>query len=346
MAKKSKKKQSWAARHALGILITTIAIVVIFIALLAFAFIPYSGDTAWVYVPKGSTTVAVRDSLKTNTGSSMGTRVYMLWQLMHGTPTRAHGAYEIKAGETALSIARRLQTGRQTPVKVRFNSTRTISQLSEKIASQLEFTPEEFEGAIADVLPEKGFNKATYPAAFIPDTYEFYWSAAPENVVKRLLDYRNNFWNEERQSKAKSLGLSKVDVSTVASIIEEETAKSDERPKVARLYLNRLNKGMKLQADPTVKFATGDFALRRIKGEHLKIASPYNTYQVTGLPPGPIRVASGKAIDDVLNAPHHNFLYMCAKEDFSGYHNFATDYATHQANARRYQAELNKRNIH
>ncbi|WP_289825880.1 endolytic transglycosylase MltG, partial [uncultured Duncaniella sp.] len=121
--------------------------------------------------------------------------------------------------------------------------------------------------------------------------------------------------------------------------------KKDERPLVARLYLNRLNKGMRLQADPTVKFAVGDFKLRRIRGEHLRVSSPYNTYKVEGLPPGPIRVPTASALDDVLNAPHHNYIYMCAKEDFSGYHNFATDYATHQANARRYQKALNQRNI-
>jgi UPF0755 protein len=131
----------------------------------------------------------------------------------------------------------------------------------------------------------------------------------------------------------------------VASIVEEETAKSDERPKVARLYLNRLAKGMKLQADPTVKFAVGDFSLQRITGKHIATDSPYNTYRVNGLPPGPIRIVDRRTVDDVLNAPQHGYIYMCAKEDFSGYHNFATDFATHQANARRYQAELNKRNI-
>ncbi len=164
-------------------------------------------------------------------------------------------------------------------------------------------------------------------------------------MVRRLLDYRNRFWSKERRSKAASLGLTPSQVATIASIVEEETAKADEKPKVARLYLNRLKKGIKLQADPTVKFATGDFTLRRITGKHLAIESPYNTYKVNGLPPGPIRIPAAATIDAVLNAPKHDYIYMCAKEDFSGYHNFASDYATHMANARRYQAELNRRGI-
>lgn len=346
---RKKEKQSWLHRHSLGVMIAVIAFFVIIGSVLAFAFIPYGGsdnDSDWVYIPSTSTTAAVKDSLKTNLGSSMGTRVYMLWKLMGGSPEKSQGAYEIRKGQTALNISRRVATGRQTPVKVSFNGTRTMEQLSRRIASQLQCTPEEFLEACAEILPENGFSRQNFPAAFIPDSYEFYWSASPRNVVRRLLDYRNRFWNDERRTKAKALGLTPTEVATVASIVEEETSKRDERPLVARLYLNRLNKGIKLQADPTVKFATGDFSLRRITGKHLTIQSPYNTYRVSGLPPGPIRVPAGSTLDAVLNAPHHDYIYMCAKEDFSGYHNFAKDYATHLANARRYQAELNRRNIH
>ena len=347
--KKTQRNNGWLARHSLGVMIGVLTFIAIILSIFAFAFIPFSGGREggeWIYVPRESTVAQVKDSLKTHLGSSMGTRVYMMWRLMGGSPTRAEGAYRVDHGQTALATARRMATGRQTPVTVTFNGTRTFSQLADRIASQLECEPDEFMEACMDVLPARGFSKATFPAAFIPDTYEFYWSASPDNVVRRLLDYRDRFWTDERVNKAKSLGLSKVEVATLASIIEEETAKADERPKVARLYLNRLSRGMKLQADPTVKFAVGDFALRRIRGNHLAVNSPYNTYKVEGLPPGPIRVPTAAAMDAVLNAPAHPYIYMCAREDFSGYHNFASDYASHMANARRYQAELNRRNIH
>lgn len=335
-------------RHSLGVMIGIIAVFVAAVSAFAFVFIPYSGHdgkSEWIYIPRGITQGAVKDSMKLKLGSSMGTRVYVIWKLMGGDSERSQGAYKVSPGQSALSISRRVALGRQTPVEVRFNGTRTMDQLARRIASQLQCTPEEFTEACDEVLPDSGFNRAGYPAAFIPDSYEFYWSAAPGNVVRRLLDYRNRFWDKERRAKASALGLTPVEVATIASIVEEETAKADEKPKVARLYLNRLKKGIKLQADPTVKFASGDFGLRRITGKHLAIESPYNTYRIQGLPPGPIRVPAGATIDAVLNAPKHDYIYMCAKEDFSGYHNFASDYATHMANARRYQAELNRRGI-
>ena len=346
---KKKKQQSWLHRHSLGLLIGVIALFAAGVSVLTFVFIPYSGrdgNSEWIYIPKDISQAAVKDSMKSSLGSSMGTRVYVIWKLMGGNSERSQGAYKVSPGQSALGISRRIAHGRQTPVEVRFNGTRTMKQLSERIASQLQCTPQEFMEACEDVLPDSGFTRQNFPAAFLPDSYEFYWSASPHNIVKRLLDYRNRFWNKERRAKAAALGLSPAEVATVASIVEEETAKADEKPKVARLYLNRLRKGMKLQADPTVKFATGDFKLRRILGKHLAIESPYNTYKHTGLPPGPIRVPASATIDAVLNAPKHNYIYMCAKEDFSGYHNFASDYQTHIANARRYQAELNRRGIH
>ncbi|MCM1076794.1 MAG: endolytic transglycosylase MltG [Bacteroides sp.] len=343
-----KKQQSWIYRHSLGLLIGIIALFVAAISVLAFVFIPYTGSEGvneWIYIPRGISQSAVKDSMKSNLGSSMGTRVYMIWKLMGGNSEVSQGAYKVSPGQSALDISRRVARGRQTPVDVRFNGTRTMQQLSERIASQLQCTPQEFLDACDEVLPDSGFTRAGYPAAFIPDSYEFYWSATPHNIVRRLLDYRNRFWNKDRRAKAAALGLTPAEVATIASIVEEETAKADEKPKVARLYLNRLKKNIKLQADPTVKFASGDFTLRRITGKHLAIESPYNTYINPGLPPGPIRVPSGSTIDAVLNAPKHDYIYMCAKEDFSGYHNFASDYATHLANARRYQAELNRRGI-
>ena len=247
---------------------------------------------------------------------------------------------------TALRVAQNLRKKRQTPVRFTFNNIRTLSQLAERAGMVMEFTPDEFLEACDSVLPKRGYRSGDeYTAAFLPDSYEFYWTASPYKVVSALADTRDRFWNEQRRSAARRLGLRPVEVAVVASIVEEETADDKERGTVARLYLNRLQKGMKLQADPTVKFAVGDFSLRRITARHLAVESPYNTYRVNGLPPGPIRIVDATTLDGVLDAPKNPYIYMCAREDFSGYHNFASDYSPHMANARRYQAELNKRNI-
>ena len=305
----------------------------------------YDGGDVWVYVPKESTVAAIADSLHNTLGATYGDRVFEVWKLAKGKPSTAHGAYLIKNGDRVIDIARRLKRGAQTPVKVTFNNIRLFNELPELIASQMEFEADDFVNACATVLPEAGFKKEGFIAAFLPDTYEFYWTSGAEATVKRLLEYRNKFWNDERRAKAKAIGLTPVEVATIASIAEEETAAADERPVVARLYLNRLKIGMKLQADPTVKYAVGDFGLRRILNRHLETVSPYNTYHIAGLPPGPIRMPYASTIDGVLNAPQHNYLYMCAKEDFSGRHNFATNLSAHNANAARYREALNKRGI-
>lgn len=320
------------------------AIVAVLAWVFVFATKSYHGDKQWVYIPNSATEQSVRDSLESHLGT-VGTNAFVLWRLMDGSLSAAHGAYLFKSGDNAIGISRKIKQGRQTPVKVTINNVRTIRQLSQRVAAKMEWDSGDFIAACNKVLPEAGFKVAEYPAAFLPDTYEFYWTASAETVVSKLLDYRNRFWNDERRNKAKSLGLTPVKTATLASIVEEETNVADERPIVARLYLNRLEKGMMLQADPTVKFAVGDMSIRRIVGKHLAVESPYNTYRNAGLPPGPIRVAEKSAIDAVLDAPEHRYIYMCAKEDFSGRHNFATDYVTHQRNAARYRTELNRRNI-
>ncbi|MCD7816338.1 MAG: endolytic transglycosylase MltG, partial [Bacteroides sp.] len=190
-----------------------------------------------------------------------------------------------------------------------------------------------------------GYSTETLPCLFIPNTYEVYWTMTPEAFVKRMQKEHDRFWNEERKAKAQSIGLTPEEVATLASIVEEETANNAEKPMVAGLYINRLHADMPLQADPTVKFALQDFGLRRILHTHLETDSPYNTYKHTGLPPGPIRIPSIQGIESVLNYTRHNYLYMCAKEDFSGTHNFAATFSQHLANARKYQRELNRRKI-
>jgi len=349
MNKPKKRKTSgpgFVVRHSMSILIAGIAATLIVISAAIFCFQGYSGQDAGLHFVGGQTSEAVKDSLKAKLGSAMGFKVYLLWRLQGGDADALRGGYVAHHGQSAFSIGRALAKGRQTPVRVTFNNVRTMEQLAERITRNIDATPQEFLEACDSVLRVKGFKPEEYPAAFLPDTYEVYWTVTPAELVGKLVGIRNKFWSPERMAKADALGLLPVEVATLASIVEEETAKADERPKVARLYLNRLARGMKLQADPTVKFATGNFAARRINSRMLSFVSPYNTYRVNGLPPGPIRIPEGATIDAVLDAPRHPYIYMCAREDFSGYHNFATDYATHSANARRYQAELDRRDIH
>lgn len=306
---------------------------------------PYKGNTVRINIPHGSSKEYITKVLSDSLGDAYASHVSTIWQKRGGSPAKAVGSYLISPGETALAFANRLRSGAQNPVKVTLDAPRTFEELAQNLSGQLDFTADEFMDACDSILPERGFTPATYMAAILPDTYEFYWTVTPSKALERLLSYHDEFWNDKRQAKANALGLTPIEVATIASIVEEETAKADERPIVARLYLNRLQRGMRLQADPTVKYAVGDPTLRRILHKHLETVSPYNTYLVDGLPPGPIRIPEKSTLDAVLNAPPHSYLYMCAKEDFSGYHNFARDLSTHNSNARRYQAALNKMNI-
>ena len=190
-----------------------------------------------------------------------------------------------------------------------------------------------------------GYDTATIACLFIPNTYEVYWNTSLEDFMKRMQKENTTFWNEERLHRAEAAGLTPNEVVTLASIVDEETANNAEKPMVAGMYINRLRTGMPLQADPTVKFALRDFSLRRIYHNHLNVESPYNTYRNIGLPPGPIRIPSIVGIDAVLNHVKHDYLYMCAKEDFSGTHNFARTYREHLANAAKYSKALNQRGI-
>lgn len=307
-----------------------------------------SSESVMLYISpassdSGSFITSASDSLRLTLGEKFGSRVLSVLDLTSRSPRP--GAYLIKPGEKAWQVARKLSRGNQTPVKLTFNNIRTLPQFIERVSSVMAFSPSDLEEALDSILPEAGFSRPTYLSAVLPDSYEFYWTASAPTVVNRLLSHRNNFWNDSRRAKAKNLGLNPVKVSIIASIAEEESAKRDERGTIGRLYINRLDRGMKLQADPTVKYATGNFALRRITNAHLSTPSPYNTYLHEGLPPGPIRMPEAATIDAILDSRPNNYLYMCAKEDFSGYHNFAPDFATHQANARRYHSALNARGI-
>lgn len=257
------------------------------------------------------------------------------------------GRYEIESGMGNYSIISMLKKGRQKPVKLVINKLRTKTDIIRKLSTQLEADSLELRKLFTDTTFLKEWNIDTnqIQCLVMPATYEFYWNTTAVKAVEKIAKSHEQFWTAERREKAAKLNLSIPQVITIASIVEEETNKNDEKAKIASVYLNRYRIGMKLGADPTVKFAVGDFSLRRILNVHTQYPSPYNTYYASGLPPGPICTPSSKSIEAVLNPDTTPFIFFCAKEDFSGYHNFATSYVDHMANARRYQEALNKRGI-
>ena len=258
------------------------------------------------------------------------------------------GRYAIEPGECAYTVYKRLKNGLQTPTNVTVPSVRTLDRLSMEIGSKLMIDSVELCQALTDpsVCAKYGYDTATICCMFIPNTYDMYWNVSVDAFLDRMKKESDKFWNADRLAKAKAMKLTPNEVITLASIVDEETANNGEKPTIAGLYYNRLCKGMLLQSDPTVKFALKQFALRRIYNYHLQVDNPYNTYRYAGLPPGPIRIPSVVGIDAVLNYAHHDYRYMCAKEDFSGTHNFARTVSEHLQNAARYYVALNQRGIH
>ena len=257
------------------------------------------------------------------------------------------GKYALKEGMSNTDLLRILAAGIQEPVKLRFQNLRLRSDFARHIATQLE--PDSL--SIINLLSNDslaqhyGFNLDEFYSMFIPNTYELWWNTSAENFFKRMHTEYEKFWNEDRLKKAEKINLTPKEVSSLAAIVKGEAMHNEEMPKIAGLYLNRLKRGILLQADPTVIFATQDFSIRRVLNKHLATISPYNTYRNAGLPPGPITMPSIASIDAVLNAQSHDYIYMCAKDDFSGYHNFAVTMSEHLINARKFQKALDERNI-
>lgn len=341
-AKSGKGLGNWLT---LGRLSLILAAIILIGAALIFTLSSYSGRGQWIYVTPGMENSELKDTLKSRLGTALGNKTYFLFKLQGGDTKNSIGAYKISDGQSALSISHKLSSHQQTPVNLTFTSARTLDEIAEKIAAQTSVSKKDFMESLSAILAKEGYQKEEFPSALIPNTYQVYWDMEPKELAEKLLKERDNFWDEKRTSAAKSLGLTPTEVATIASIVEEETSKTDEMAHIARVYLNRLKTGMKLQSDPTVKYAAGDPTIKRITGKHLQIESPYNTYRNQGLPPGPIRIPSGKTIDLVLYAPENNDIYMCARADFSGYHDFTDDYNVHSANAAKYQGELNRRGI-
>ncbi len=257
------------------------------------------------------------------------------------------GAYKIEKGWDNNQLVDKLRSGDQTPINVTFNNIRFRENLAGVLSHYLEPDSVSFLSALNNdsLAINYGFTHKTFPCIFIPNTYEFYWTTTPLKFVARMKREYDIFWNESRRSKAGLLGLSPTEVTILASIVQEETNKNDEKPRIAGVYMNRLHRGWLLQADPTIKYAMHDFSVRRILDDYLKIDSHYNTYKYPGLPPGPINLPEISSIDAVLNAETNDYMYFCAKDDFSGYHNFAKTLYEHNLNAAKYQRALNRMNI-
>lgn len=257
------------------------------------------------------------------------------------------GRYRIKQGMSNKEIIRMLRSGEQEPVKVVFTNVRTKEQLAGKIAGQIEADSTSLINTFnSDTLLSKyDLTPESALALFIPNTYEFYWNTSASEFVNKMGEEYQKFWTSERKQKAQKAGLNPRQVSILASIVQSESNKSDEKPTIAGVYLNRLKKDCLLEADPTLVFACGDFTIKRVLNVHKQIDSPYNTYKYKGLPPGPICLPSISSLEAVLNFKPHEYMYFCAKEDLSGYHNFAVTLSQHLENARKFHSELDRRNI-
>jgi UPF0755 protein len=240
-----------------------------------------------------------------------------------------------------------LRSGNQTPINITFSYARKMDDLAEKITEKLKISKDDLINYLySNIKDYNDFNKSDIISIFLPDTYEVYWNISPKKLTEKMFKEYNKFWNNERLAKLNKINLNQKEAIVLASIVASESRMLDEADIIAGVYMNRLNRNMRLQADPTLVFAANDYTIRRVLNKHKKIKSPYNTYIHKGLPPGPIRLASKNYIDAVLNYEKHEYIYMCAKEDFSGYHAFAKNLTDHNRNAKKFQIALDSRKIY
>ena len=304
-------------------------------------------ENEFVYLPTGSTFSQVVDSLQAS-GMLQNVASFQWVAERMGYPEKVKlGKYQLRDGMNNRELVQLLRSGKQVPVKLIFNNIRTKSDLAGKISRQLEVDSLQLLQLLNDsaVLSPLGFNTENILCMFIPNTYEVYWNMSAEKFFKKMDTEYESFWNKTRLHKAKDEGLTPIQVSVLASIVQSETSRNSEKSTIAGVYMNRLRKNWKLEADPTLIYAMNDFSIKRVLNEYKEIDSPYNTYKYFGLPPGPICLPEISSLEAVLNFSSHDYMYFCAREDLSGYHSFASDLKTHMLNARRYQTELNRRNI-
>lgn len=323
------------------------AIVICTIAFYMFAPLNKTGKTAYLYIDNDDNMDSVSMKLSAISREYGITAVRTLARHTGYENEIRSGRYEVGTGIGAFMLLHRLSNGQQTAMRLTIPSVRTADRLAEELSGKLMMSKTDLLNYLEnnDSCAKYGKDTATAVCLFIPDTYEVYWNISPAKLLSKMKSASETFWKGSRTEKAARLGLTPDEVMTIASIIDEETAYEPEKPMIAGMYYNRFKQGMPLQADPTIKFALRDFEIKRIYNNMLSVDSPYNTYKNIGLPPGPIRIPSVAGIDAVLNLVHHDYMYMCAKEDFSGSHNFARTYQEHLQNAERYSKALNERGV-
>lgn len=306
-----------------------------------------SGTTSFIYIPTGSSFVEVLRLLDSKGLIKNSASFEWVANQMKYTNNVKPGKYQVRSGMSNRELVGLLRSGKQTPVRLTFSNIRTVMELAGVAGAKLEADSAAILFLMKDNEFQKlnGFTGENSLCVLIPNTYEFNWNTSAEQFYERMAKEYKKFWTEARRAKAKATGLTQNEVIILASIVEQETKKNDEKPIVAGVYMNRYNKGWKLEADPTLVFANGDFTIRRVLNEHKEIDSPYNTYKYSGLPPGPICMPAISSIDAVLNYTKHEYMYFCARDDFSGYHSFAKSYDQHLLNARRFQKEMDRRGI-
>jgi UPF0755 protein len=305
------------------------------------------GESISIYIPTGANFNDVKNILYKD-GLIIHRNNFEWWAQKKKYPENIKaGKYLILNEMSNNDLINHLRSGEQQPVKLIFNNMRDPEQLAQRVAEQLEIDSASIMNLLNDsvYISKLGFDKHSITSLFIPNTYEIFWNVSAENFIKRMVREYECFWNTERKAKAEDLKLSRIEVVTLASIVDKETQKNDEKKIIAGVYINRLNRKWLLQADPTLIFALGDFNINRVLNVHKEIDSPYNTYKHQGLPPGPICIPSITSIDAVLNHAEHDYFYMCAKDDLSGYHVFAKNIREHNRNAEKYQTALNKLRI-
>jgi len=296
----------------------------------------------YLIIPEGATFQDVQALMKSERITTNLVAFSFLAKLMDYDKLIKPGKYLITKNMSNQEAIRMLRQGAQTPVNITFNNIRLSGDIAEKITNNTSVSIEQFNAALVKFTQQNdlGFDVNNIIGMFIPNTYQVYYSTSAEELITRMNSEYNAFWNDKRKDQAKALGLTQKEVSVLASIVQAESIASDEKKRIAGLYINRLKRGIALQADPTLVFASGDFTLKRVLNIHKEIDSPYNTYKHRGLPPGPINMPTISTIDAVLNYEDHSYIYMCAKEDFSGHHNFATNLQDHNRNAQKYQRAL------